>query len=189
MMEYSLETRTGLPDGLRVLLDTYPRARWRSDPGSGPLSAFWLQMHLSFREMLAAMTADAAALADGRADPQKTGRRLGQTGGRFLEHLHGHHGIEDQHYFPVMTRIERRLAKGFDLLDADHQALDLHLAGFAGLANTLLRPLSQGKAAKGEAAAFHAGLIRLNRFLDRHLTDEEDLIIPVLLHHGEGRLD
>ena len=32
------------------------------------------------------------------------------------------------------------------------------------------------------------GLERMERFLDRHLTDEEDLIVPVILRVGEGRL-
>ena len=38
------------------------------------------------------------------------------------------------------------------------------------------------------AGRFHAGLLRLEGFLDRHLTDEEELIVPVILRDGEAFL-
>jgi hypothetical protein len=38
------------------------------------------------------------------------------------------------------------------------------------------------------AALLHKGLADLERLIDRHLTDEEDLIMPVILRDGPGGL-
>ena len=99
-----------------------------------------------------------AALADGKADPRQAGQRLGRIDGKLQDHLHDQHGIEDRHYIPSVTRLEQRLAAGFDLLESDHHALDAQLAIFANQANAVHRLLSHGKSAKGEVAAFDGGL-------------------------------
>jgi iron-sulfur cluster repair protein YtfE (RIC family) len=104
-----------------------------------------------------------------------------------VEHLHGHHHIKDDHYFPLLVAREKRLAQGFQILDADHQALDAHISAFVGEANGVLRAVAAG-AFRDEAGAFHAQLQRLSGFLERHLADEEDLIVPVILRYGERDL-
>ena len=49
----------------------------------------------------------------------------------------------------------------------------------------LLRALGRpGRDAAPQAGRFEAGLGGFERFLDRHLTDEEDLIVPVILRAG-----
>jgi hemerythrin-like domain-containing protein len=98
-----------------------------------------------------------------------------------VQNLHGHHQIEDLHYFPVLTRREPRLARGFEILDRDHHALDALLAGFAEDANAVL----QGRL---EPGAFRERLLGFEAVLVRHLEDEEDLIVPVILKHGPGGL-
>lgn len=47
---------------------------------------------------------------------------------------------------------------------------------------------------KDAAGPLHDGVVQLQGFLDRHLTDEEGLNIPILLHHklrgvGPQRMD
>jgi hypothetical protein len=80
-----------------------------------------------------------------------------------------------------------RLEQGFAILDADHKALDLHLDCFVGDANGALRALDE-EALRAGAGRFHQRLLRLEGFLDRHLTDEEELIVPVILRDGEAAL-
>lgn len=186
-MDLSLDARPGLPEGLRVLLRERPREAWEADPNFHGLVSFWLSMHLQFREGLAAMRSEAEALLDGRLEARAWSRRLAGRGAEFVDHLHGHHGIEDHHYFPLLMAREARLAAGFDLLDADHRALDGHLDAFVKDANAALGRLSAPDL-RDRAGRLHAGLIRLDRFLDRHLTDEEDLIVPVILRDGEAGL-
>jgi hypothetical protein len=187
-MDQSLETRPGLPDALRVLLRDYPREAWEQDPNFHGLVSFWLDMHLHFRDALGQMRGDAEALLDRRLDSKAWAPRLARTGGGFLQHLHGHHGIEDDHYFPILVTRDARLERGFDILDADHHALDTYLGRFADEANAALRAVKDEDALRTEAGRFHEGLLRLGSFLDRHLTDEEDLIVPVILRDGEAGL-
>ncbi len=182
-MDLPLETRTGLPDALRVLLADYPREAWEADPNFAGLVEMWLDRHLLFRRLLGLMRSEAEALLDRRADPRGWAGRVSRLGGHFAGDLHGHHSIEDQHYFPLLVTRDPRLEQGFAILDRDHHALDGHLARFVDEANGALRALDAA-GFRTEAGRFHAGLIRLEGFLDRHLTDEEELIVPVILRDG-----
>ena len=187
-MDLSLETRAGLPDALRVLLADHPREAWEADPGFHGLVSMWLDRHLLFRRLLALMRADAEALLDRSIDPQAWGLRASRLGSRFVGDLHGHHQIEDDHYFPLLMARDARLEQGFAILEADHKALDLHLERFVEDANGALRALEEADALRTGAGRFHEGLRRLESFLDRHLTDEEELIVPVILRDGEAAL-
>ena len=51
-------------------------------------------------------------------------------------------------------------------------------------ANSLLRALPRPVEAGVQAGRFADRLAGFDRFLDRHLTDEEDLIVPVILRAG-----
>ncbi len=183
----ALESRTGLPEALKVLLEAHPRAGWGSDPGFDGLVRFWLERHLMFRRMLAALTEDARARLDAGLAPDSHRKKLSRMGGMFLQELHMHHGIEDHHYFPALAARDARLDRGFALLDADHHALDGWLNGFADSANAVLKAGTDA-AGREATAPLLATLERFDRMLDRHLTDEEDLIVPVILHYGADGL-
>ena len=179
-----LETRTALPDPLRILLAEFPRADWQAHGNFGGLVAFWLDRHLAFRRMTDEMRQQTEALLDGRLDPQVFAGRLSRQGSRFLDHLHGHHQIEDAQFFPQLALAEPRLAHGFDLLEADHQAIDRHLAGFVTSANTLLTGWQDPATLTQAAGSFLGAVAGITALLDRHLTDEEELVVPVILRHG-----
>ncbi|WGH80155.1 hemerythrin domain-containing protein [Jannaschia ovalis] len=181
-MTDALEDRTGLPDALKVLLAQHPREGWRAHPEFGPLTQFWLERHLGFRRVLDALQGDLRARIGGDLDPREHGRRLSRLGGILLNELHGHHSIEDHVYFPKMIPLAPGLERGFEILDADHHRLHEELDAFAEAANAVLRDAADGAPRMAE------GLERMARFLDRHLTDEEDLVVPVILKVGEGRL-
>lgn len=180
MTDLSLDTRTGLPDALQVLLAAYPRAGWETHPEFGALTRFWLDRHLMFRRLADLLRSDTQARIDGGLDPAVYLQRLNRFGGMLVGELHGHHQIEDVHYFPRLSRMEPTLERGFDLLDADHHTLDDRLAGFTSAANGVL--------SGGAPGPFLEALEALDALLDRHLLDEEDLIVPVLLKHGERAL-
>lgn len=184
MNRSDLETRTGLPDALRVLLDEYPRDLWQSHSNFDGLTRFWLQRHLLFRQVLGELQAETRTFLDRNADAQAYAGRTAQLAGFLVNQLHGHHQIEDQHYFPQLAAAEARLEHGFEILDADHHALDAHLHGLTEDTNALLRTIHARQNATDVAAALEARLSGFGRFLDRHLTDEEELVVPVILHHG-----
>jgi iron-sulfur cluster repair protein YtfE (RIC family) len=180
-----LDTRAGLPEALRVLLAEYPREAWPDHPDFDGLVAFWLDRHAEFRHLLAAMKADAESAIGLGIDPGEFRRRLSRRGTTFLQRLSGHHRIEDHHYFPQLAAMERRLARGFETLDRDHHELEDWLARFAESANAALAA-PEDAALREAAAGFRRHLKGLGRMLDRHLTDEEDLILPVILKHRVG---
>ena len=185
MPDLALDRRHGLPDALRALLADYPRTDWTVHRNFDGLVSFWLDRHLAFRDLTAAMSGATQSLLDRAADPQTYAARLSRSGNRFLQELHGHHQIEDLHFFPRLTRLEPRLLRGFDMLENDHLAIGGLLDRFTTSANAVLTD----PADLTRAAAFAADLGAITTLLDRHLTDEEDLIVPVILHHGPGAVE
>lgn len=185
---FPIETRAGLPDALRVLLNDYPRANWAEAQGFDGLIRFWLQRHLMFRRILGALDDATRDGLDRKIDAQRLGATIARHGGLLVQELHTHHMIEDAHYFPVLQKRDKRIARGFDILDADHHALDAHLNAFTETANASLSALSSGLDTVDPAARFHKALQGLSGLLDRHLEDEEDLVVPVLLRYGTGGL-
>ncbi|MDQ2088311.1 hemerythrin domain-containing protein [Marimonas arenosa] len=175
-----IATRHGLPDELRVLARLYPRSDWHGHPNFSDLVAFWLDRHLMFREIITRMQ---SATQMHMASPQaRFGTEIARYTGFFLNQLHEHHGIEDHHYFPHLKTLDFRLVRAFDMLDADHHALDGHIHALAGATNTVLADLRAGKA--GETGPLLEAQQEFDRFLDRHLADEEEVIVPVLLKYA-----
>lgn len=182
MTDDSLATRTALPEDYRLILADHPRDGWDGHPAYHGLAAFWLDRHLGFRRVLDHLQADARGLIDRSLDPADYGRRLVRLGSGLLNDLIGHHQIEDELYFPQLAALEPRIHRGFDMLDADHHALHDMIDRFATGANAVLA--QNGEEARREAGAqFQAELTSFARLLSRHLDDEEDLVVPVVLKH------
>lgn len=184
-MDLTLDTRTGLPDALQVLLRDHPREAWEADPNFNGLIAFWLDRHMMFRQLARVLTDEAQSLLDAKTDPRRFAGAVGRYGSMLVQQLHGHHQIEDHHYFPVLSTRDTRLEKGFELLDADHHALDAHLDRFVQAANgALALATADAPDPKRAAGDFLEANAVLSRVLTRHLDDEEDLIVPVILKYG-----
>ncbi|WP_255200201.1 hemerythrin domain-containing protein [Sulfitobacter sp. HGT1] len=178
-----LSKRDGLPDALRALIKAYPRAGWVQNPNYSQLIAFWLDRHMMFRRLLDQLDSDVKAALDGAESQDVYKRKLHRFGGMLINELHGHHQIEDAQYFPVMAKLEKNVERGFDILDTDHHALDGILSDLATSANGVLQ---HGGATAGfidAAAAFKGRLDAFHPMLNRHLTDEEELVVPVLLKY------
>ncbi|MDU8945091.1 hemerythrin domain-containing protein [Ovoidimarina sediminis] len=178
-----LHSRTALPPALRVLAETLPRADWEAHANFDGLTRFWMNRHLMFREVLDRMRTGTEARLDQGLDPQRHAAETQRYASFFLNELHGHHMIEDQHYFPQLMRLDKRLEAGFQLLDADHHALDADLHALAETVNGYLQGWSAPDA-QDRAGALLTHLQGFGVFLDRHLTDEEDLIVPIILTHA-----
>ncbi|MFZ7091530.1 hemerythrin domain-containing protein [Primorskyibacter sp. 2E233] len=176
-----LKSRKGLPDALRALLEDFPRDEWQQNANFAGLVEFWLDRHMMFRRLCDMLGTDAEAAVDGRLAPDQLNPRIARFGGMLVQQLHGHHQIEDMHYFPVLSRRESALARGFEILDKDHHAMDGLLDSFTRSANGVL----QGQT---EAGVFREEILSFENMLLRHLEDEEDLIVPVILKHGPDGL-
>jgi hemerythrin-like domain-containing protein len=126
---------------------------------------------------------------EGRTDAHGFARFFAPRLNHFLGNLDGHHNIEDQHYFPIFAAAESRLKRGFDILDGDHHMIHEALERNAEAANEFLRALETDDDTRRRAADAYAGENdRLVAMLMRHLDDEEDLIIPLILDRGDREL-
>lgn len=184
-----LGSRKSIPEDLRILLARYPRGHWQQHANLGEMSRFWLQRHDMFREI-------GSVLAQGIIELQQGDRKSGEFAGWFaprlqffLQQLTSHHHIEDSYYFPVFQRAETRLEKGFAILDSDHHIIHDHLSETAASANTMFGALARGGDLQRRAVDDYASTNqRLLDLLLRHLEDEEDLIVPIVLDRGEDQL-
>lgn len=172
----ALATRDGLPDAWRVLAKEIPKTDWQSHPNFGQMVQFWLQRHGMFRELIEVLETDVQAVMDKKIGIDVYAPRLARFGGMLLNNLHEHHHIEDDHYFPQLVKLDTRLEQAFGLLDSDHNAMDELLQNMANAANAVL----QG----GEPGLFSDQLDSFGALLNRHLTDEEEIIVPVILKSG-----
>ena len=185
----ALVRRSGWPEDLRVLVARYPREQWDAHPNLGEMARFWLSRHAMFRELSTAIEQIAALFRAGRIPPQEFARQFVPRLQFMLDQLNVHHQIEDLHYFPIFRAPDERLARGFDVLQGDHHHIHADMARTAETANALLRSLQGGgdtmvRCSDGYADA--SGV--LLKGLVRHLDDEEDLIVPLILDRSEEAL-
>lgn len=183
-----LMVRAGLPEDLRILYAKYPRGDWNTVHTIGQLGSFWLQRHDMFREFGAALADGVERLRHGEVSAERFARWFAPRLNHFLGDLEGHHHIEDAQYFPLFAAADGRLAKGFALLEDDHHLIHTLLERNAAAANAFYADLLGGSdrmAFSRDAYAAEAG--SLLRGLMRHLEDEEDLLIPLLLDQGERK--
>lgn len=176
----ALDVRNRLPDALRTLMQAYPRASWDAHPNFGEMVRFWMERHAMFRQLTQSLRDDVEAHLDGRLAFDAYAPRLARTAGFMLQELHMHHQIEDSHYFPRLIALERKLEKGFGLLESDHEAMDGLLHGMADSANAVLN----GGPESDAVGPFSDRLRDFSRLLERHLTDEEEIVVPVILKTG-----
>ena len=134
------------------------------DDPSLPDLASYVAVHRALRRGSRAL-ADAAR----RGGDRRQARATAWWARRFLEELHLHHTLEDDHFFPALLARAPEVAALLERTDADHAEMDRIVAGVeAGLATW-----AQGGAAG--AAALELG--RLADLLDAHLALEDDHLL------------
>lgn len=184
-----LYERQSWPGELRFLLERYPREVWPGHANLGTVARSWLQRHAMFRELDGTLQDGMAAFRDGQAQPLEFRGWLTPRLRFFLGQLHEHHQVEDQRYFLRFAAAEPRLRQGFAPLEGDHDAIHGQLDQVALTANELLaRPHGAADAQQSVADRYATAIEALLQQLGRHLDDEEDLIIPLILDRGEERL-
>lgn len=185
-----LPDRAGLPDSHSPLRAEYPQAGWRGHVNYGQLADFWLGVHATLRHEAAAVSAILAdpAFAAGAPDMPRDAfaARFVPALNGLLQHLDGHHRVEDSVYFPRFRALDPRVAAGFDVLEHDHDLIHQQIVGTVASARALLAALPAGGDTLLRAHDAHAADAALLRhLLERHLADEEEIVIPTILAHGE----
>lgn len=186
--DLALDTRAGWPPDLRVLAERYPREVWTGHANLGEMAKFWLQRHHMFREIGGALEQAAAAFRAGTATAEDFRAWFPPRLQFFLEQLHAHHQVEDLHFFPIFQAADTRLARGFDVLEADHRVIHGAIEGAVESANAFLRTTADAGTLRRAGERYADCGDALLGMLTRHLRDEEDLIVPLILDRGEGPL-
>ena len=176
--------QTDMPDEMRALLKDYPRDAWEAHPGFKEKTRHWLGAHQMFRRVAERVRLDTERLLDKEIATDDYAGRLSYYGGNLVGNLHGHHGWEDRSYFPELSAADPRFDAGLELLEQDHADLDRVLSDFTRQANRVIKLATLEEAqAREEAAQVHAQAATIEAFLARHLGDEEELAVPIILHH------
>ena len=184
-----LETRTGWPDELRLFLDRFPRRTWPPRGEIGAVTKFWLDIHDGFRGFSGKLGSATSQFREGQVTPTHFRSWFVPRLDMFLSHLNGHHQIEDHEYFPLFVTAEARLKRGFDVLENDHGVIHAAMDRLVEAANGFLA-LAPDEADRLRFAgdAYADASDRLMVMLGRHLDDEEDLIVPLIIERGERDL-
>lgn len=186
---FDLDTRTGWPDELRLFLDRFPRASWPPRREIGAVAKFWLDIHDGFRGFAGKLDAATGEFREGRVTPTHFRSWFAPRLDMFLSHLDGHHRIEDYQYFPLFVAAEGRLKRGFEVLESDHAVIHAAMDRLVDTANGFLTVAADdADRLRFAGDAYADASDRLLRLLDRHLDDEEDLIVPLIIERGEHDL-
>lgn len=182
-----LPNRDGpLPPDVRFLIEKYPRPVWSGHANYGEMTRFWISRHDMFRELGEMLTGATRQFREEGLDPLDFRQFLGPRLRFMLSSLEGHHQIEDLHYFPRFRRLDPRLEAGFDLLENDHEVIHAQLLEVAASGRNLLEALSGTGDPRRAVETYATDAERLIAWLMRHLGDEEDLFVPVVLDRGEA---
>lgn len=183
-MNSDIDKRTGWPDELCVVLNDHPRETWADTRSE--MARFWIGKHNYLRRQSDALQSANDDYRAQKANAMQFGSWLAPRLQGFLAELHGHHQIEDFHYFPAFRAAEPRLAAGFDVLGGDHELIHEGIVAIVeainGFIGTLQTDTTPNADAQRHAADRYIEASRLlHQRLQRHLADEEDLIIPLMI--------
>ena len=184
MLDTYIIRQDEMPKEMRFLLDQYPRDGWDAHPGFKEKTRHWLGAHQMFRRVAERIRLDAEKLLNKDMALDDYAGRLSYYGGNLVGNLHGHHGWEDHSYFPELAKADPRFEAGLELLEQDHADLDKVLDDFTRHANRVIKLSELDEAqARDEAGCVHKTAQTIEAFLKRHLNDEENLAVPIILHH------
>jgi hypothetical protein len=173
-----------LPEDMRQLLSQYPRDSWDAHPEFKEKTRQWMRAHQGFRMLAERVRTDTELLLNNDIAADDYAARLSFVGGRLVGNLHGHHSWEDHSYFPELSAADPRFDAGLEVLEQDHADLDVVLDDFTQQANRVIKLTALDAAqAYDEAGVLHTQASVIEAFLKRHLSDEEDLAVPIILQH------
>jgi hemerythrin-like domain-containing protein len=183
-MTQTLQLREGLPEKMGILLRDYPREAWPDHPHFARSIRNWMGAHQMFRQLGKITREDAESYLDDKVSTDEFARGLSYYGDLLVRNLQGHHPWEDRSFFPELSRADGRFDDGLDVLETDHQLLDETLNRFTRTANRAIKLFQlDEKQARDEVGEVQQCAVDIEAFLARHLADEEDLVVPIILHH------
>lgn len=187
---FQLDIRQGLPREW-ILFQDISRGDWLTHENYGPVTELWLNRHDGFRNMGNILISLLKQYRENQLPPERFAAILAPQLQRFLSELHTHNMVEDQQYFPALLQVEPDLLPGMELLEADHAQLHQRMEAVVLSATRLFSAIRDGDpgAIQGATDTYEQASVAMLMGLKRHLADEEDLIMPVILGRGEADVD
>lgn len=181
-MTHHVAMRDGLPLVIRPTLLEEAEHDWEQHPRFAGKARFFMNIHRQLLDGAEWLSGVVEELLDAPNDIVQD--RIGAIGlapntKRLLHFTHGHHEIEDHGYFPQFIQLYPQLQNALSLLDSDHQILDAALNRVEAEQKALMRSPK-----RDQLATLHQHTAALNKVMHRHITDEEEVIIPIFLRHG-----
>ncbi|WP_438950345.1 hemerythrin domain-containing protein [Psychrobacter submarinus] len=138
----------------------------------------WLKVHTNIRKRQRILVQISEAYISGEFDWSEYRSQILKRINMHVLKLHQHHGVEDDGFFPEFVSMYPKLAPAFEILGHDHEYLNELLDKLQIQNDQLARSEVEGKALAEE---LHDTLVKVTDLLKQHLTDEEDLVIPILV--------
>lgn len=184
MLDTTMIRQTDMPAEMQTLFRSYPRDEWPQHPGFKEKTKHWLSAHQMFRRLAKQLRTQTETLLDRNMDPREYAERLSYLGAQLVNNLHGHHTWEDRSYFPELSSADPRFDRGLEILEQDHIDMDRILDQFSHHANRTIKLITLDPSqALREADYVHQSAAKIEGFLNRHLSDEEELAVPIILHY------
>jgi hemerythrin-like domain-containing protein len=138
----------------------------------------WLKVHTNIRKRQRILVQISEAYISGEFDWSEYRSQILKRINMHVLKLHQHHGVEDDGFFPEFVSMYPKLAPAFEILGHDHEYLNELLDKLQIQNDQLARSEVEDKALAEE---LHKTLVAVTDLLQQHLTDEEDLVIPILV--------
>ena len=176
--------KTDMPAEMQILLNEYPRDSWDEHPGFKDKTKQWIGAHQMFRDLGEAIRVETEHFIDKTRSSENFADSLSRFGNGLVRTLHGHHTWEDRNYFPELSMADSRFDAGLEILEKDHETMDAILINFTETANRVIKLVDLDlEQARDEAGRLHDVTEAIEGLLQRHLSDEEELAVPIILHH------
>ena len=182
--EWQVEQRKGLPAVIKGQLLPLEREQWSQHARYGGKASFFIQYHGDLLATASYLKQTLETLLDSSLTVFNWQQlKAPLSAAQYLvDRAHNHHQIEDHVYFPQFRKIMPQLSKGIDLLDRDHKSLDLALDDLSTRVMSMVMTMDQGDVIdKQQVNTLTDSILHLQRILQRHLFDEEEVIIPIFL--------
>ncbi len=137
----------------------------------------WLKVHTNIRKRQRILVQISEAYISGEFDWSEYRSQILKRINMHVLKLHQHHEVEDEGFFPEFVSMYPKLAPAFEILGHDHEYLNELLDKLQIQNDQLARSEIEDKALAEE---LHKTLVAVTDLLQQHLTDEEDLVIPIL---------
>lgn len=180
--KYHVNQRKGLPPVIQETLLESTRSEWQNHPHFEGKANFFMTIHRDLLEGAAQLTYGIEQLLDVPVSVISEAimrMNLLPFSKQLIGFAHHHHEIEDHSYFPQFALLYPELDRGLSLLDGDHKVVNAALND----AQIAVNKLQDTVVTRDQLAALHTGSQALENILNRHIWDEEEIIIPIFLKH------